>query len=146
MDATTTNSGTWTKRSWETWNVYADANLTMTKQLMDFTANTTKEGISLYAELQTANLETLQESQTYFTKCVSDLPKDIKNPTDTFKTNMDQFAMSAEKVNKLLQNNTQAVLRSTEQYWLTVQKTGTSLKDTCMQWQEKLTTLFAPSH
>lgn len=146
METTAANATTWASKACKAWGLYTDANLNMTKQLMDFTANTTKESVSLYAELQTANLETLQESQAYLSQCLSDLPQEIKNPADAFKANMDEFATSAEKVNKLLQSNTQVVLRSSEQYWLTAQKTGTSVKDTYTQLQEKLTTIFSPSH
>ena len=145
MEDATSNAETWANKAFEAWSVYIDANLKVTKQLTDFTANVTKEGVSLYAELQTANLEAVQEGQTYVMKRLSEMPQEMKNPSDAFKTSMDELATSTEKVNKLFQSNTQAVLRSSEQYWLTAQKTGTEIKDTCTQMQEKLTALYTPA-
>jgi hypothetical protein len=78
-------------------------------------------------------------------KRLSELPQDKKNPGDAYKASMDELATSTEKVSKLVQSNSQAVLRSSEQYWLTAQKTGTGIKDTCTQLQEKLTTLYKPA-
>ena len=145
MEDATSNAATWANKAFEAWSVYTDASLKMTKQLTDFTANVTKESVSLYTELQTANLEAIQEGQTYVMKRLSDMPQEMKNPSDAFKTSMDELATSTEKVNKLIQSNTQAMLRSNEQCWLTAQRTGTELKDTCTQMQEKLTALYTPA-
>jgi hypothetical protein len=137
--ASTTN---WANKTFEAWNLYTEASLKISKQLTDFAANAAKEGISLYAELQTANLEAMQEGQAYVMKRLSDLPQGMKNPSDTYKANLDDLAASTEKMSKLLQSNTQVVLRSSEHYWLTAQKTGTGIKDTWTQLQEKLTALY----
>lgn len=145
MEDITGSATSWASKAFEAWGLYAEANLKTTKQLIDFTANATKEGVSLCAELQTSNLEAIQEGQSYVMKRFSTLPQEVKNPGDAYKAGMDELATSAEKVNKLFQSNTQAVLRSSEQYWLTAQKTGTGIKDTYTQLHEKLTALYTPA-
>ena len=145
MEDVTSSTANWVGKTCEAWSLYTDAKLKIAKQLINFTANTTKEGVSLYTELQTTNLEAIQEGQAYMMNRLSDMPQEMKNPSDGFKSSMDELATSAEKVNKLFQSNTQAVLRSSEQYWLTAQKTGTEMKDTYTQLQEKLTALCTPA-
>lgn len=127
MEDITGSATNWASKAFEAWGLYTEANLKTTKQLIDFTANATKEGVSICAELQTSNLEAAQEGQAYVVKRLSDMPQETKNPSDACKAGMDELATSAEKVNKLFQSNTQAVLRSSEQYWLTAQKTGTGI-------------------
>ena len=51
----------WATKAFELWGAYADANLKATRQLTDLAANAAKESVSLYAELQAANVEALQE-------------------------------------------------------------------------------------
>ncbi len=145
MEDITGSPANWASKTFEAWGLYAEANLKTAKQMMNFTANAAKEGVSLCAELQTANLEAVQAGQAYVTKCLSDIPQEVQNPGDAYKTGMDELASSAEKMNKLFQNNTQAVLRSSEQYWLTAQKTGTGIKDTYTELHEKLTSLYTPT-
>lgn len=135
----------WANKTFEAWGAYADASLKATRQLTDFAADTAKESVSLYAELQSANAEALQESQTYVMKRISDMAEEIKNPQDAWQKTMSEFGSSAEKFGKLMQSNTQTIMRSTEQYWLTAQQTGTGIKDTYTQVYEKLTTLYKSS-
>ncbi len=132
----------WANQVFEIWSAYADANLKATRQLTDFAANTTKEGVSLYAELQAANLEALQEGQNYVMKRLSDLPQETTNPKDTCQKAMQEFGASSEKFSKLVQSNTHAVMRSAEQYWLTAQQTGNGIRDTYTKAYEKLATLY----
>lgn len=145
MEDVSTSAKSWTNKTFEAWNLYTDASLKITKQLTDFTANAAKENVSLYAELQTANLEAIQEGQTYMMKCLSEMPQDMKNPGDAYKAGMDELATTTEKVSKLVQSNTQAIMRSGEQCWLNAQKVGTGIQDTCTQLQEKLTALYKPA-
>lgn len=135
----------WANKAFEVWSAYADANLKVTRQLTDFAANAAKESVSLYAELQAANVEALQEGQAYVMKRMSDMPEEMKNPKDTWQKAMQAFGNSAEKLSKLAQSNTHAVMRSTEQYWLTAQQTGNGIRDAYTQAYEKLATLYTPA-
>jgi hypothetical protein len=132
----------WANKAFEAWGVYVDANLKVTRQLTDFAANTAKEGVSLYAELQAANVEALQEGQAYVMKRMSDLPEEIKHPQDACQKAMQEFGASAEKFSKLAQSNTHAAMRSAEQYWLTAQQAGNGIRNTYTQAFEKLTALY----
>ena len=132
----------WTNKMFEAWGVYTDASLQATRQLTDFAANAAKETVSLYAELQAANVEALQEGQACVMKYVSVTPEKVKDPKDAYQQVMQEFGGSAEKLNKLVQSNTHAVMRSTEQYWLSAQQAGNGIQDTYTQAYEKLTKLY----
>jgi hypothetical protein len=132
----------WVNKVFEVWSAYGEANLKVTRQLTDFAANAAKENVSLYAELQSANVEALQEGQSYVMKYMGDMPEKMKDPKDTYQKAMHEFGNSAEKFNKLMQSNTHAIMRSAEQYWLTAQQTGNGIRDTYTQAYEKLASLY----
>jgi len=144
-EESTNPAANWANKAFEVWSAYADANLKVTRQLTDFAANAAKENVSLYAELQSAHVEALQEGQAYVVKRLSDMPEDMKNPKDICQKAMQEFGSSAEKLSKLVQSNTHAIMRSTEQYWLTAQHTGSGIKDTYTQAYEKLAALYTPA-
>ena len=132
-------------KTFEVWGLYMDMGLIISRQLTDFTANVAKEGVSLCAELHTANVEILQEGQAYVMKCLNDMPQDMKPPGDMYRKAIREFAASAEKVSKLVQGNAQAIMRSSEHYWLMAQQTGNALKDTYTQWYEKVMGSYTPA-
>ncbi len=135
----------WANKVFEVWSAYTDANLKATRQLTDFAANATKESVSLYAELQAANVEALQEGQAYVMKRINDLPQEMQNPKDAYQKAMQEFGTSTEKFGKLVQSNSHAVMRSAEQYCLTAQQTGNGIRDTYTKAYEKLVSLYTPA-
>lgn len=144
--AETTNPGmNWANKAFEVWSTCMDANLKVTRQLTDFAANAAKEGVSLYAELQSANVEALQEGQAYVIKRISNMAEEMQNPKEAYQKAMSEFGNSAEKFHKLAQSNTHAITRSTEQYWLTAQQAANGMRDTYTQAYEKLATLYTPA-
>jgi hypothetical protein len=145
MEDAKSGAALWTSRAIEAWRLYTDANLQVALQMTNFAVNTAKEGMSLYAELQTANIEALQECHTYVTNRFRELPEDMKNPREMVQKNVRELSASAEKVSRLLQNNVQATLRSNEQAWLTAKQTSNGIKDTYTQLYDKLTALYQPA-
>ena len=145
MEKATEDAKLWMNTALETWSLYADATLQISQRLTDFAINAAKEGMSLCGELQTANLETFKEGQTYMLTRMREMPEELKQPRGMVQKNMREFSRSAENVSKLIQNNTQAILRSSEHYWLTAQQTGNGIKNTYTQLTEKLTALYQPS-
>ena len=145
VETTASGTTTWAKKPFEAWGLFMDMNLTISRQLTDFAANAAKEGVSLGAELHTANLEALQEGQAYVMKCLSTRPQDMKQPNEMYRKAMHELTESSEHVTKLVQGNAQAIMRSSEHYWLMAQQTGNAMKDTYAQWYEKVTGLYPPA-
>jgi hypothetical protein len=144
MPEATDGAQQWVGKGLEAWRLYMDAHLQTSQRLTDFAVNAAKEAMSLYAEVQTANIEAVQEGQTYAIQRLREMPEAAQNLRRLYQRNLQDFSGSAEKVWKLVQNNAQAMLRSSEQYWLTAQQTGHSIQNTYTQLYEQLTALYTP--
>ncbi len=132
----------WMSKACEAWRLWTDANLHISRQLTDFGVNVGKEHMSLYAEVYATNVEAMQEGQTYTAQRLQEMPETMRHPGGMGQKLAEDFATTTGKLGKLAQNNAQAVLRSSEQYWLTTQHTGTSIKDTYAQLYNKLASLY----
>lgn len=135
----------WTSRAFEAWRLSTDTSLQVALQMTNFAVNAAKEGLSLYAELHTANVEALQESHSYVLHCLRDLPEDVKHPQEMVQKHARELSACAERVSRLCQNSAQATLRSQEQVWLTAKQTSHGIKDTYTQLYDKLTALYQPA-
>ena len=141
MEQGQNNHGQLMSRAVEAFGAYIDTNLRIFRQLTDFSANVAKEGISLAAELQTTTLEAVQEEHTYIARQLSRLPEALKDPRAYHHQSLHELVESSEKVLKLLQNNAQAILRSSEQYWITTGQANHSIQTSCTQFADKLKAL-----
>src|SRR5690242_12110094 len=54
-----------TGRTVEAFSLWADANQKVLRELVDLSASTAKEGVRLYAEIQSSALEAAKEGQSY---------------------------------------------------------------------------------
>ena len=134
--------GQWLSKAFEAFGACVDTNLRIFRQLTDFSANVAKESISLSAELQTSALEAVQEEHAYISRQLSRLPEALQNPAVYQQQSLPELVDRSEKVLKLLQNNAQAILRSSEQYWLTTRQTSSSIQTSCTQLADKLKALY----
>ena len=57
--------GELTGRTVEVFSLWADANQKVLRELVDLSAGTAREGVRLYAEIQSATLEAIKEGQAY---------------------------------------------------------------------------------
>jgi len=142
MEQAQNNSARLMSKAVEAFGACVDTNLRIFRQLTDFSANVAKESISLSAELQTATLEAIQEEHAYLSRQLSQLPEALQNPLAYQQQGLHDLVDSAKKVLKLLQNNTQAIMRSSEQYGLTTRQTNHSIQTTCTQLADKLKSLY----
>ena len=117
----------------------------ISQQWTNFSVNVAKEGMSLYAEVYSTNLEALQAGQTYVMQYLQGIPEAMQQPRGVEHTWVQPFMESAGKIGRLAQNNAQAVLRSSEQSWLTAQQTGHNVKETYTQLYNQLTALYTAS-
>ena len=142
MADSTTKAATCTRNAIEALHLYADTNLKILRGLMDFSANLAKESVSLYAELQSHNIEVLQAGQSSVLRRLSELPEASKDPAGFYQKSLQEFTESGEKIFKLLQGNAQALMRSSEHYWVMSQQTGTKVQESCNELAEKIKVLY----
>jgi len=62
-----------TGRAVEAFSLWADANQKVLRDLVDLSATTTKEGVRLYAEIQSSAVEAVKEGQSYLLRCQGEL-------------------------------------------------------------------------
>jgi hypothetical protein len=142
MEHTKTTAPQFPRQAIEALSVYADTNLKILRSCIDFSANLAKESVSLYAELQSHNIEVLQEGQSAVFRRLSELPEASKDPASFYQKSMQEYAASGEKIGKLLQSNAQALMRSGEHYWVMSQQTGAKVQESYSEFAEKLKTLY----
>jgi hypothetical protein len=68
-----------TGRAVEAFSLWADANQKIMRELVDLSAATAKEGVRLYAEVQSSAVEAVKEGQAYLLRRqgeLSDAPRD----------------------------------------------------------------------
>src|SRR3984893_350706 len=66
-------------RTVETFSLWADANQRILRELVDLSASTAREGVRLYAEIQSSTLEAVKEGQAYMLSrqdAIQDAPRD----------------------------------------------------------------------
>lgn len=143
MEQTQNGARQFVSTAFEAFSACAGTNLKILRQLTDFSANVAKESISLAAELQASAIEVWQEGQGYVFRQLCGLPEAPKHPGDYYQQSMRELVESTEKTHKLLQNSAQALMRSSEQYWLTARQTSNGIQSSYSQLADKLKSLYA---
>jgi hypothetical protein len=102
----------------EVFALWADASHTVVRELVDFTASAAKEGVRLYAEIQSSAVEAVKDGHAF-------LRGDVQ----------------AEKAFKLLEGNAQAITRSAERLQVTAQQAAKEIQAAFAQLASKVTSL-----
>jgi hypothetical protein len=145
MEPTQPGPWQWLSQTFEAISVCADTNLSILRQLTDFSANVARENVSLGASLQASNIEAVQEGQAYVFRRLSALSAAPQHPLHYSQHSLHESAASAEKGLKLLQGNAQAILGAIEQYWITARQTSSGIQASYAQLADKLKALYTPA-
>ena len=133
-----------TGRAVEAFSLWADANQKVLRDLVDLSATTAKEGVRLYAEIQSAALEAVKEGQAYLLSrqdAMQDAPRD---PLGAYQKGALESAESAQKTFRLLEGTAQAMTRSAERLQVTAEHVGQEIQATVTQLAGKVQSLYAP--
>jgi len=117
-----------TGRAVEAFSLWADANQTILRELVDLSASTAKEGVRLYAEIQSSAVEAVKEGQSYLLRRQGSL-ESVESTQQTFKRFEDTAA---------------AMTRSAERLQATAEQTGREIHATFAQLAGKMKSLYAP--
>ena len=133
-----------TGRAVEAFSLWADANQKVLRDLVDLSATTAKEGVRLYAEIQSAALEAVKEGQAYLLSrqdAMQDAPRD---PLGAYQKGALESAESAQKTFRLLEGTAQAMTRSAERLQVTAEHAGQEIQATVTQLAGNMQSLYAP--
>ena len=114
-----------TGRAVEAFSLWADANQKLLRDLVDLSASTAKEGVRLYAEIQSSAVEAVKEGQSY-----------VKGVLESVET--------AQRTFKLFEGTAQAMSRSAERLQVTAEHTGKEIQATFTQLAGKVQSLYTP--
>ena len=134
-----------TRRTLEALSLWSETNMQVLHQLLDCSASTAREGLSLSTELQTSVFETAKQGQSYMLQRLSELPDAPKQPMDYYQKILMAGVDTAEQVYKLQLGNAQVLLRSAEQVGIGAQQASQRIQESYKELADKLSLLYAPA-
>jgi hypothetical protein len=129
-----------TGRAVEAFSLWADANQKVLRELVDLSASTAREGVRLYAEIQSVAVEVVKEGQSYVLRRQEDLQKAPRDPLSTVRESME----GAQRGLALFEGTAQAMSRSAERLQVTAEHTGTEVQATLTQLVGRVQALYTP--
>ena len=132
-----------TAKSVEVFSIWADANQKVLRELVDLSASTAKEGVRLYAEIQSSAVEAVKDSQAFLLRRqgeMQDAPKDL---VACYQTNMRESVDGVQKTFKLFEGNAQAMTRSAERLQVTAEQTAKEIQATFAELSGKVKSLYS---
>ena len=133
-----------TGRAVEAFSMVAEANQKILRDLVDLSASTAKEGVRLYAELQSSAVEALKEGQDYLLSRQSEIQEAPRDPFAFYQKGVLQTVEGAQKAFKIIESNAQAMTRSAERLQVTAEQTGKEIQATFAQVAGRVKSLYSP--
>jgi hypothetical protein len=133
-----------TGRAVEAFSVWADANQKILRELVDLSAATAKEGVRLYAEIQSSAVEAVKEGQSYVLRRQSELQDAPRDPATFYQKGLLESVEGTQHGFRLFESTAQAVTRSAERLQAKAEQTGTEIQATVSQLVGKMKSLYTP--
>ncbi len=130
-----------TGKAVEVFSLWADANQKVLRELVDLSASTAKEGVRLYAEIQSAAVEAVKDSQALLLRRQADMQE--KDPLACYQKNVLDSVEGAQKAFKVLEGNAQAMTRSAERLQVTAEQAAKEIQATFAQLAGKVKSLYS---
>lgn len=132
-----------TGRTVEVFSLWADANQKVLRELVDLSASTAKEGVRLYAEIQSGAVEAVKTGQSFLLRRQADMQEAPKDPFSCYQKNVLESVEGAQQAFKLLEGNAQAVTRSAERLQVTTEQAAKEIQGTFTQLAGKVKSLYS---
>ncbi len=113
----------------EVFTLLADANQKVLRELVDLSASAAKEGVRLYAELQSSAVEAVRDSQALLLQAPSALPSS---------------APGLQTALRLFEGNAQAMTRSAERLQVSTEQAGQEIQATFAQLATRMQSVYSP--
>jgi hypothetical protein len=145
MQSTADQGNQFMRKTLEAISLWSETNMQVLRQLLDCSASTAREGLSLSTELQTSVFEAAKHGQSYILQRLSELPDAPKQPLDYYQKSLMAGVDTAEQLYKLQLGNAQVLLRSAEQVGLVAQQASQRIQENYRELADKLQLLYAPA-
>ncbi len=137
--------GQFTGKAVEALTLWADANQRILRELVDLSASTAKEGVRLYAELQSSAVEAVKDGQDFLLRRHGEWQEIQKDPVGWYQKNLLDGIEEAQKAFKLLEGNAQAITQSAERLQASAEQASKEIQQTFAGVGSRLKTLYTPS-
>ncbi|HTK91150.1 MAG TPA: hypothetical protein VL948_12930 [Verrucomicrobiae bacterium] len=127
----------------ELFTLFADANQKILRELVDFSATAAKEGVRLYAELQSSAVEALRDGQTSLLRRQIEL-QGAPEPAVAYQRGVQESVDGAQRVFRLVESNAQAMTRSAERLQVSAEHASQEIQATVAQLAGRLPALYTP--
>ena len=132
-----------TGKTVEVFSLWADANQKVLRELVDLSASAAKEGVRLYAEIQSAVVETVKDGQAFLLRRQTEMQDAPKDPFACYQSNVLESVEGAQKAFKLFEGNAQAMTRSAERLQVTTEQAAKEIQATVAQLAGKVKSLYS---
>ncbi len=132
-----------TGRTVEMFSLWADAHQKVLRELVDLSASTAKEGVRLYAEVQSGAVEAVKNGQAFLLRRQVDMQDAPKDPFACYQKNVLESVEGAQQAFKLLEGNAQALTRSAERLQETAEQAAKEIQGTFAQLAGKVKSLYS---
>jgi len=132
-----------TAKAVEVFSLWADANQKVLRELVDLSASTAKEGVRLYAEIQSSAVEAVKDGQAFLLRRQGDMQDAPRDPVAVCQKNVVESVESAQKAFKLFEGNAQAMTRSAERLQVTAEQAAKEIQATFAQLTGKVKSLYS---
>ena len=112
METTTDKGSQFTRKTLEAISLWSETNMQVLRQMLDYSANTAREGLSLFTEIQTSVFEVAKQGQSYMLRRLSELPDAPKHPMEYYQKSLTAGIDAVEQVYKLQLGRFSSVLLS----------------------------------
>lgn len=134
-----------TGKAVEALSLWTDANQKVVRELAELSASAVKEGVQLYAKLQSSALDAVKEGQGYWLRRQTDLAELQKDPFAWYQKSLVEGIQETQKSFKLLEGNAQAITRTAEQLQATAERTAREVQQTFSGLAADVKALYTPS-
>ena len=132
-----------TGRTAEAFSLWADANQKVLRELVDLSATTAKEGVRLYAEIQSGAVEAVKSGQAFLLRRQTETQDAPGDPFACYQKNVMESVENAQQAFKLLEGNAQALSRSAERLQMTAEQAAKEIQGTFAQLAGKVKSLYS---
>jgi hypothetical protein len=133
-----------TGRAVEAFSLWADTNQKILRELVDLSASTAKEGVRLYAEIQSSAVEAVKEGQSYVLRRQGEMQDASRDPLAFYQKGVLESVETTQKTFRLFESTAQAMTRSAERLQVTAEQTGKEIQATFAQLAGKVKSLYVP--
>ena len=133
-----------TGRAVEAFSLWADANQKILRELVELSATTAKEGVRLYAEIQSSAVEAVKEGQSYLLRRQTELQNAPRDPVTFYQKGVVESVEGTQHGFRLLETTAQAMTRSADRLQMKAEQTGTEIQATVSQLAGKMKSPYAP--